>query len=309
MSYFKGSCILFFSVALLLVSFCSSSVRHELPVLTFPYDMGKPDAKYLLHENLTEISGLTWFNSDTIFCIQDEKARIYTFSLAGEKAGKYLDFTRDGDFEDVATDGKNIFALRSDGIIYEIANHRSEFPEVREYKTPLSSKNNTEGLVWDKISGGLLIACKGEASITSNNERIAGKAVYHFDLVNQALDPEPFFTINLKNPSSFNSATTFNEFTKTGKSIDFRNPDFQPSAISIHPLSGSIYVLSSVGKLILITDRSGKILDFSFLNPDIFKQPEGLCFSPAGEMYISSEGRGGPGYILKFVADPKKVSR
>jgi uncharacterized protein YjiK len=307
MSYFKGFCILLFSVALLLVSFCSSAGRHKLSDDDFPYDMGKPDAKYLLNENLTEISGLTWFNSDTILCIQDEKARIYTFSLTGEKSGKYLDFARDGDFEDIATGVKSIFALRSDGKIYEITNYRSEFHEVKEYKTPLSSKNNTEGLAWDKVSGGLLIACKGSASIPSNDEKSTGKAVYRFDLVNQMLDPEPFFTINLKNPESFKSVTTYYEFTETVKNIDFRIPDFQPSAISIHPVSGNIYVLSGTGKLILITDRSGKVLDFSFLNPEIFKQPEGLCFSPAEEMYISSEGQGGHGYILKFAADKKKV--
>jgi uncharacterized protein YjiK len=36
------------------------------------------------------------------------------------------------------------------------------------------------------------------------------------------------------------------------------------------------------------------------LNPKIFRQPEGICFSPDGTMYIASEGDGMEGTLLKF---------
>ena len=36
------------------------------------------------------------------------------------------------------------------------------------------------------------------------------------------------------------------------------------------------------------------------LDEKLFRQPEGICFSPEGDMYISNEGQGGKGYILKF---------
>ena len=75
---------------------------------------------------------------------------------------------------------------------------------------------------------------------------------------------------------------------------------FQPSGIAIHPLTGEIFIISSVGKLLIILDRYGKVLDVKELDPVIFRQPEGICFSPEGEMYISNEGQGGEGYVLKF---------
>ena len=47
-------------------------------------------------------------------------------------------------------------------------------------------------------------------------------------------------------------------------------------------------------------NRKGKILDLQDLDTEIFSQPEGICFSPSGDLFISNEGKGRKGYILKF---------
>ncbi|HET7898550.1 MAG TPA: hypothetical protein VFL47_12780, partial [Flavisolibacter sp.] len=75
-----------------------------------------------------------------------------------------------------------------------------------------------------------------------------------------------------------------------------------PSAVAVHPVSGDIYVLSTrKTKGLAQYSRDGKILGFQEIDKDLMPQPEGLCFSPNGEMYISTEGKGGePGKILKF---------
>ena len=59
-------------------------------------------------------------------------------------------------------------------------------------------------------------------------------------------------------------------------------------------------MISSVGKLLIVLNRKGKVLDVKELDPKMFRQPEGICFSPTGDMFISNEGQGGKGYILKF---------
>jgi uncharacterized protein YjiK len=75
---------------------------------------------------------------------------------------------------------------------------------------------------------------------------------------------------------------------------------FKPSGLAVHPETGHIFVIATVGKLLVILDARGSIIDMIPLDPDIFLQPEGIAFSPSGDLYISSEGRGGKGYILKF---------
>ena len=63
-------------------------------------------------------------------------------------------------------------------------------------------------------------------------------------------------------------------------------------------------MISSVGKLLTIMDREGLILGVQALDPNLFRQPEGICFSPEGDLYISNEGKGGKGYVLKFKPKP-----
>ena len=78
---------------------------------------------------------------------------------------------------------------------------------------------------------------------------------------------------------------------------------FSPSAIAIHPITNQIYITSSVGKLLLITNESGKVLHIENLKKSIHPQPEGLCFDQDGNLYLSNEGKDGrPGVIYKFVA-------
>ena len=61
-------------------------------------------------------------------------------------------------------------------------------------------------------------------------------------------------------------------------------------------------MISNIGKLLIVMDRRGEILDIHALDIKLFRQPEGICFSPSGDLFISNEGQGGKGYILKFKA-------
>jgi hypothetical protein len=64
---------------------------------------------------------------------------------------------------------------------------------------------------------------------------------------------------------------------------------FKPSAAAIHPLTKELYIVSSVNKALVIADRNGKVRKVYRLDPGIFKQPEGITFSPAGDLFISNE--------------------
>ena len=55
-------------------------------------------------------------------------------------------------------------------------------------------------------------------------------------------------------------------------------------------------------KLLLVLNREAEIGHIKRLNPSLFNQPEGICFSADGTLYISNEGGKGQGSILKFKA-------
>ncbi len=297
--------ILLLIASVLFLSFCKTNPSGKVPPGhdSFPYDLLNPDDRYKLPDYLEEISGLSYYGKDKIACVQDEKAIIYILNLQQEKVVKKHDFGDDGDYEDITILDKTAYVLRNNGHIYRIKYFKKKERKIKKYNTLLKEKNDTEGMTFDPISNSLLIACKGSPSIDKENLYEGYKAIYAFDLENEELDTSPRFLINLKRLDSYMDKNAFARLSlKVAKRLRLIESEtsFQPSGISIHPLSGEIYVISSVGKLLIVLNRSGKVLDVRELDPKLFRQPEGICFSPVGDMYISNEGQGGKGYILKF---------
>ena len=297
--------ILALSACIVFLSFGSPNTVDVIPSEKdlFAYDLESPDGRYKLPDYLEEISGLSYYGKGKIACVQDEKGNIYVLNLEQEKITKKYDFGSDADYEDIAVVDKTAYILRNNGHIYRIKNFKKKDRSVKTYKTPLKEKNDTEGMAYDPLSNSLLIACKGSPSIEKENPYEGYKAVYKFDLEEEELRKAPHFLIDLERLDSY---IDHNVFTKLSVKVAKRlrliesETSFQPSGIAIHPIYGEIYIISSVGKLLIILNRRGKVQDVKELDPKIFRQPEGICFSPTGEMFISNEGRGEKGYILKF---------
>jgi len=64
-------------------------------------------------------------------------------------------------------------------------------------------------------------------------------------------------------------------------------------------------VISSTGKAMIVFDQSGVIVGYYMLPRKIFEQPEGICFSANGDLYISSEGVDKKARIAKFILKSK----
>ncbi len=269
----------------------------------FAYEVNAPDWKYELPSYLEEVSGLSFYGKAKIACVQDEKGNIYVLDLEEQEVGSKYDFGGDGDYEDIAVVDETAYVLENNGNIYRVKDFRKKKRKVKKYKTPLDGANDTEGLTYDPRTNSLLIACKGSPSMRKEKRYDGYKAIYRFDLEKEKLEEEPLFLVDLERLDSYIDRNAFTRFSvKVARRLRLIESEtsFQPSGIAIHPLSGEIFIISSVGKLLIVLDREGKVLNVEELDPDIFRQPEGICFSPAGDMYISNEGQGGKGYVLKF---------
>jgi uncharacterized protein YjiK len=268
-----------------------------------PYDLGAPSAKHILPGGLAEISGISYYKPDIIACIQDEKGFIYLYDVKSKKIASTCKFGNSGDYEDIAVVGDTAYVLRSDGVIFEVIGFINSERSINKISTSLSGRNDTEGLAFDSVTQTLLIVCKGSPDIRSGNHDDGSKAVYRFDLSGKKVSAIPLFRIDL---AGFPDKKETNWFKKQsvglGKALKLLEEDwnFQPSGIAIHPVVNDIYIISHIGKLLLVLDQKGKILSVNQLDTKIFRQPEGICFSPEGDLFISNEGDGGRGNILKF---------
>jgi SdiA-regulated protein len=286
-------------------SFCTPNHEEKgsMDNRLFAYDLKNPDTSFKLPSFLEEISGISYYGKDKIACVEDENANIYILSLKKEKIIQVYDFGNDADYEDIVIVGKTAYILRNNGHIFRVEEFKNKDLKVKIFITPLKEKNNTEGMVFDPLSNSLFISCKGSPSIDEENSYEGYKAVYKFDLESEKLNTRPHFLIDLENIDSYIDHNGFTKLSiKIAKSLRLIESEtsFQPSGIAIHPFDDQIYIISSVGKLLIILNRRGEILDVRELDAKLFQQPEGICFSPSGDLFISNEGRGEKGYILKF---------
>jgi len=274
---------------------------------TFPYELNSPDKRWQLPASLLEISGLSYIDETRLACVQDEKGNIYIYNLKNSEVEKKIDFSGDGDYEGLEVIGDDAWVLKSNGNLYEVKDYlKEELPSVVKHSTPLSKKNDSEGLAFDPVEQQLLLACKGHPFL-DEAEGKEFKAVYGFSLQTKQLNTNPFLLIEMDTIKYYKN---YNTMARLGVELlayfDSSKGDvsFQPSGIAIHPITGNIYVIGSVGNLLMVFTREGRMLAMIKLRSKYHAQPEGICFSPDGTLYISNEGDGGDATILKF--EPKK---
>ncbi len=275
----------------------------EHPNFDFPYSITKADKMWELPKKLREISGLSWLEKYRIACVQDEKANVYIFNLKTGEVETKIDFGDDGDYEGIQIIEDDAWILKSNGTLYKVNDFlMGQELDVEKHRTSLSSKNDAEGLAYDPINKNLLVACKGHPHI-DDKEGKEFKAVYSYDHTTNILDLDPFLLIEMDSIKKFKHYNTMAELgVELLAFFDSSKGDmsFQPSGIAIHPISGNIYIIGSVGNLLIVFSREGSMLAIIKLRSKLFPQPEGICFSPEGILYIANEGDDDKGTILKF---------
>ena len=269
----------------------------------FPYQLAEPDKSWKLPKKLVEISGLSYIDKQRLACVQDEKGNIYIFNLITGEVEKKIDFGDDGDYEGIEIVKNDAWVLKSNGTLYKVINFLNDpEPAVKKITTALSGKNDAEGLAYDFQNNQLLIACKGHPFVDEKKGK-EFKAVYSFNLKTKLIDLKPFLLIKMDTIKYYKN---YNTMTQMGVELlayfDHAKGDlsFQPSGVAIHPISGNIYVLGSVGNLLLVFSREGEMMSIIDLKSKIHNQPEGICFGPDGTLYISNEGDEDEGIILMF---------
>lgn len=269
----------------------------------FPYDLMNPDRIVDLPSKLREVSGIAFIGEGQMAAVQDEKGNIYLLDPRNGEISIKIDFASDGDYEGIALVDNDAWVLKSNGDLYRVRNFLdNEERKVKKFETDLSKKNDLEGIVFDMMNNRLLIAAKGHPYIDNSGGKHK-KAIYQFDLKEKKLKPKPVFILDLEEIKYFRK---YNTMTRLGidlmASLDESKGDvtFQPSDVAVHPITGNIYILGAVGDLLIVLNPIGEMLALVELDDILFNQPEGICFSPDGEMYISNEAGDRKATLLRY---------
>ena len=244
-----------------------------------PFTSYKVLERWAMPKELLEISSNVLIDDLRMACIQDNKGIIYTYNLKTHAIESEIQFEEKGDFESLVKIGNVYYVLRSDGMLYEISITGSHKPVVKKYDLQFGPENDTESMAYDKAKKRLLIAVK-EKDLSGSDK----KGVYSFDLTTKRMNDTPIFLLNAEEGSVENK-----DHKKKGSKPKGKN-ELKPSEIVIHPKRGTLLILNGPSSELLEADFSGKILSRIKLSKTEFPQPEGLCFSDSGDLYISSEG-------------------
>lgn len=237
----------------------------------YDFSSGK---KLFLSGKLEEVSGISLVpnNDSVVMAINDEEGTIYTVQLhAPKQKNESFKFYGLGDFEDIAFFKGKWLVLESNGVIH-VADIKND-----TVLNPVSILPKGEYESMAAYEDGIYVICK---SCPKSKKYQA-----------------PVFVIKSIGDSLYvESETTLD----AGDFMDTKNKKILVSALAKHPITKQWYILSHLNSCLLIADENFKVLQHIKLVRSFFLQPEGIAFSPSGDLYISNEGDESSGYIIEF---------
>lgn len=236
---------------------------------------------------LDEISGVAYYPADSsIFAINDEKGWLY--KIKKNKPTRRWKFSAGADFEDVVLLDSTFYVLQSNGNIMQLNFSEQNTVAVQQFYFDRTGKseNEFEILYFDSVRQKMILICKD-----CESDKKKSLTTFSFDPRSGEYSDQSFQV----------------DVTKIAAAIGEEKVKFKPSAASVNPRTGELYIISAINKLLVVADIDGHFKQAYPVDPGIFKQPEGLSFTPAGDLIISNEAADvGVADILFFTYQNKK---
>jgi uncharacterized protein YjiK len=249
---------------------CKQNSKQEI-IATSPYDFKHP-LKLVLDDALIEISGIAFYPKDTsVFAISDETGYLYKLHFQNKFIVQKWKFDKAHDFEDVVFLDSTFYVMESSGNIHTINFAKTGdtiYTRKNNFPAKGKSKNEFESMYYDDMRKALILLCKD-----CEEDKKGSVTAWSYNPLSGAFTDNAY-KINVDAIAA-----------KTGEA----KMKFKPSAATINPLTGDVWIVSAVNGLLVITGRDGVVKKVYKLNRGLFTQPEGITFTPWGDLLISNE--------------------
>jgi uncharacterized protein YjiK len=243
---------------------------------------GAPLARWVLPQNMAEISGLALTPDDRLFGVPDERALVTEIDYRrGVVVKQFLLGRRgvQGDFEGIAIAGEVMYLLNSSGKIYEFregANATSVEYSIHDLE--LGKECEFEGLAYDPAVNSLLLACK-HVGVKQLKDHLV---IYRWSLAESAAGER---LSRIATPvSDLMNQQGWKEFRPTGMDLD--------------PHTGN-YLITTAERALITVNPEGAILETRML-PASHDQPEGVVVTRDSMIVISDEAVTLPAIITLY---------
>jgi uncharacterized protein YjiK len=283
----KRNTILF----LLFVSVVASSVacnenKRGTALSSHVYDIENP-MKLVLKDDLMEISGIAFYAKDTsVFAISDENGYLYKIHMTNKYLVEKWRFDKTHDFEDVCFIDSTFYVLESNGNIHTLQFSPKGDTIYTRKNEFAGKKDEFESLYYDSTKKQLILLCKD-----CKEDKKNFLSAFSFD------------------PQTGNYGTAFTiDVDAIARKIGEEKMKFKPSAATVNPVTGDVWIISAINNIIVVTDNNGVLKNVYPINSGIFTQPEGITFTPWGDLLISNEAGDKYNAPTIFIFKPKKNS-
>jgi uncharacterized protein YjiK len=249
---------------------CNSTIVKVDKNTNSNYDFANPTI-INLPDGLAEISGIVYYPKDTsVFAIEDEDGLFYKIYLTKNGLIKKWRFDKKHDFEDVVLQDSTFYVLISNGDIESLkfTTNDSILTSTSQFPDASKKSNEFESLYYDDSLKHFILFCKNCETDGKNSVSAWG-----YNLQTNAYNPE-VYSLNVE---------------PIAKKLGVDKIKIKPSATAINLITKELYILASIDHLLIVTDLQGHFKEVYQLNPSIYKQAEGIAFTPSGDLIISNE--------------------
>ncbi len=278
---------LFFFAKLHSYEGCASN-KNKLNLPCKEYDLNNPSVMKL-GDNLTEISGISFYPKDSsVFAISDESGSLFKIHSDNAAMTAQWKFGDAHDFEDIYLRDSSFYILASNGNIETLKfSRKGDTIYRRESAFPGADKkkNEFESVYYDDAEAKLIMVCK-----SCEEDKKSTVSAWSFDPLTEAYAPSRF-TLDVKS---------------IAKRVEEDKLKLKPSAVAVNPSTKDLWILASENQILIVTDNKGVTKEVYTLDPKIFPQPEGITFTPWGNLIISNEAGDKYGTATLLIFKPKK---
>ncbi|MGZ8550554.1 MAG: SdiA-regulated domain-containing protein [Chitinophagaceae bacterium] len=220
-----------------------------------------------LPKELKEISGMIYHNNN-LYAITDNTGSLFQLNVSNGEIMDQWQFAKADDYEDLAIAEGKFYVLNSNGNLLSFSISGEKKPDVQQFEFPFGKNNEFEILYYDESIKQLVMICK---ECKADNK--GSLSVYTIDPLT----------------GKYAKAAFAIEAEEVAKKSGRKTERIKPSAASVHPITGEIYMISSINKMLVRLNREGRVLSASSIKRSVFEQPEGLTFTHEGHLLISNE--------------------
>jgi len=240
-----------------------------------------PVAKWIMPEELKEISGLALTPDGRLLAHDDELSRVYEIDPRKGVIIKSFLFGSGlrGDFEGITVAGDNIWVIKSNGELYSFheGENGTRVPYA-SFDTKLGKECEFEGIAYEPDSALLVLPCKNPRGKGLDDELV----IYRWKIGESAATGISRITIPMGEVAGNNNWKRF-----------------RASDITRDPATGNYVVISSLEHGLIVMKPDGEIISSRSL-PGKHHQAEGVAITKDSILIISDEATSKPAAVTLY---------